>query len=133
LSDVLNAAPLSVQFQLDNKGRILSETRRDDKGNVTGTLSNTWDGERIVTITWESPPDDTRVVNFSYNDDGDRVREENWRRGVLDRDVVTETVGGDTIEIETLYLDEKPVLRARWVNGKKVSEEPLDRPRGRKR
>jgi antitoxin component YwqK of YwqJK toxin-antitoxin module len=123
LADVIMSAA-EVTYKLDDKGRIVEETRRDEKGEPAGVLTNTWDGDRIAAIEWVNGAD-KRAIRYQYNGDHERVKEENYRDGVLERDVYVQ----GAVEIETLYLNGKPVLRATWENGRKVSEEPVETPR----
>jgi hypothetical protein len=105
-------------FTTDTRGRILTETRQDDEGEVLGELRNTWTGNRLTRVHWQSGDDD-RVTEYEYNDDGDRILERNINKGVLERVV---RISGDR-EIEELYMDDRIVLRAVWEDGRKISEE----------
>jgi hypothetical protein len=107
-------------YTLDSRQRILSEVRRDEEGNVIGELTNIWKNDRIEQVTWQGK-DDERIIRFSYNKGGDRIGEKDYRNGILERTV--EGTGGD--EVETLYLNDKPLLRAIWKDGKKISEERI--------
>jgi hypothetical protein len=105
-------------YTTDTRGRILTETRQDDEGEVLGELRNTWTGNRLTRVHWQSGDDD-RVTEYEYNDDGDRILERNINKGVLERVV---RISGDR-EIEELYMDDRIVLRAVWEDGRKISEE----------
>jgi hypothetical protein len=132
LQDVLLDTGRNTVYTLNEKGRILTETRRgetekadeaeqDEASHETsGTLTNTWDGDRIASVSWERG-DDKRRVDYTYDDGGELVNEKNYRDETLEREVA---VTGEE-EIETLYLDGKPVLRAVWQDGRKISEESL--------
>jgi hypothetical protein len=128
--DILVDSGSRVLYTTDERGRVLTETRRNEDGEVLGELRNTWSGDRLVSIHWKAG-DDERVTEFEYNDDGDRILERNINRGVLEREVSIEKgeEGDGDRETELLYLDGKPVLKAVWKNGRKVSEERL-RPNG---
>jgi YD repeat-containing protein len=132
LKDVLVNTGVDAGYTLDDKGRILVETRRDEEGNVIGTLTNIWDEDRIRRVVWESEGDNRRV-EYAYDEDGERVRETNYRDGTLEREV---DVNGDE-ETETLYRKGEAVLRAVWQDGRKVREESLrmteHRPAARRR
>ncbi|MDR0708781.1 MAG: hypothetical protein LBF77_01795, partial [Spirochaetaceae bacterium] len=118
--DILVDSGSRVLYTTDERGRVLSETRRNEDGEVIGELQNTWSGDRLVSVHWKAGDDD-RITEFEYNSDGDRVVERNINKGVLERIVTQE---GDQ-EIELLYMDGKPMLRAVWENGRKISEERI--------
>jgi hypothetical protein len=118
--DILLDSGSRVLYTTDERGRVLTETRRNEDGEITGELQNTWSGDRLVSVRWKAG-DDERITEFEYNSDGDRIAERNINRGVLER-VVTQD--GDR-EIELLYIDGKPVLRAVWEDGRKISEERI--------
>ena len=120
LQDVLLNTGTNTVYALDDKGRILTETRRDEAGEVQGTLTNEWDENRIRSVVWESG-DDVRRVDYVYDSEGDRVNEKNYRNGTLEREV---EISGDE-EIETLYLRGEAVLRAVWQDGRKIEEKSL--------
>jgi hypothetical protein len=120
LSDIFADPVYRVVYNTDPRGRILSETRLDREGQVLGELSNTWAGDRLTQVVWKSGEDERRV-EYRYNDDGDRIEERNYQNGNLERVVLRE---GD-IEVEELYMDGQPILRARWENGRKISEERI--------
>jgi antitoxin component YwqK of YwqJK toxin-antitoxin module len=131
LQDVLLLSGKNTVFTLNEKGRILTETRRDEDGEISGTLTNTWDDDRIVSVVWESG-DDKRRVDYGYDDEGELASEKNYRDETLEREVA---VKGDE-EIETLYLNGQPALRAVWQDSRKISEESLrntDRPSASRR
>jgi hypothetical protein len=124
--DILVDSGSRVLYTTDERGRVLTETRRDEDGEVLGELRNTWSGDRLVSIHWKAG-DDERITEFEYNGDGDRILERNINRGVLEREVSIEKSGsgdGDR-ETELLYIDGKPMLKAVWENGRKVSEERI--------
>jgi hypothetical protein len=134
LQDVLLDTGTNTVYTLNEKGRILTETRRGEKAKaegaegaeketdreITGTLTNTWDGDRIVSVTWERG-EDKRRVDYVYDGEGELVNEKNYRDETLEREVAIE---GDE-EIETLYLNGQPALRAVWQDGRKIHEESL--------
>jgi antitoxin component YwqK of YwqJK toxin-antitoxin module len=119
-SDVFMDPVSRVVYNTDQRGRILSETRFDDKGEVVGELSNIWEENRLAQVVWKAG-DEERRVEYRYNADGDRIEERNYRNGNLERLVMRE---GD-IEVEELYMDGRPILRARWEKGRKISEERI--------
>jgi hypothetical protein len=123
-SDMIINSGDRILYNTDSRGRILSEVRRDENGIIIGEIINTWSGERLVSVAWKSE-DEERLIEYEYDDAGDRVVERNVRNGVLERAVRYE---GDQ-EIEELYLNGEVALRAVWVEGRKISEEPV-RPAG---
>jgi hypothetical protein len=120
LEDVLLNAGTNTVYTLDDKGRILTEARRDVDGNVLGTLTNLWDENRVRSVVWESEGDNRRV-DYTFDAGGDRVNEKNYRNGTLEREVI---VNGNE-EVETLYLQGEAVLQAIWVDGRKIEEKSL--------
>jgi hypothetical protein len=118
--DIIVDSGSRVLYTTDDRGRVLTETRRNEDGEVIGELRNTWSGDRLVSVHWKAG-DDERITEFEYNSDGDRVLERNLNRGVLERMV---RLDGDR-EIEELYMNGKPMLRAIWENGRKILEEPI--------
>jgi hypothetical protein len=123
LSDIFIDSGYRVVYNTDQRGRILSETRFDSKGDLVGEIKNTWTGDRLTEITWKAGEDERRV-EYSYNAGGDRMEERNYRKGNLERLVLWE---GD-IEVEELYMNGQPVLRAYWEKGRKISEERIPPP-----
>jgi hypothetical protein len=118
--DILVDSGSRVLYTTDERGRVLTETRRNEDGEVIGELQNTWSGDRLVSVHWKAGDDD-RITEFEYDSDGDRIVERNINKGVLERIVTQE---GDQ-EIELLYIDGKPMLKAVWENGRKISEERI--------
>jgi hypothetical protein len=124
-SDVIINSGDRIIYNTDARGRVLSETRRDENDKIVGEIINTWSGERLVSVTWKSE-DEERIIEYEYDAEGDRVVERNLRNGVLERTVRRDGAQ----EIEELYLNGEAVLRALWVEGRKVSEEPIRRSPG---
>jgi hypothetical protein len=118
--DILVDSGSRVLYTTDERGRVLTETRRNEDGEVIGELQNTWSGDRLVSVHWKAGDDD-RITEFEYNSDGDRIVERDINKGVLERMVTQE---GD-LEIELLYIDGKPMLKAVWQDGRKISEERI--------
>jgi antitoxin component YwqK of YwqJK toxin-antitoxin module len=107
-----------ILYTTDERGRILSETRQDDEGNILGELKNTWSGDRLSSI-FVKAGDEERLTEYTYNTAGDRIAEQNYRNGNLERAVRTE---GER-EVEELYMNGAVILRAIWEGGRKISEE----------
>ena len=108
-----------VIYETDNQGRVLSETHYDEEDKILAVIKNEWSNDRITLITWTAPPDEGRIV-FRYSGK-DRISEENYRNGVLERKVL---VRGDE-EIEEIFINGIAILRAVWKDGRKISEERL--------
>jgi hypothetical protein len=119
LPSIYAVAAARVVYDTDRQGRVLSETRYDEKDEVLAHITNEWSGERINVIRWSAGPDQGRIV-FRYSGK-DRVFEEDYRNGELERKV---TAQGDR-ETEEIYVGGKVILRAIWEKGRKVSEEQL--------
>jgi hypothetical protein len=123
--DVLLESGHRVVYTTDDRGRVISETRRDENGELVGELRNTWSGDRLVSIHWVSEDDDRRI-EFEYNSKGDRILERNFNaKGELERLVRTD---GEK-ETEELYMGGRIILKAVWVQGRKISEERIYPPR----
>jgi hypothetical protein len=116
--DVLVSEGDTALYTTDARGRVLTETRHNEEGEIIGELRNTWSGNRLTEVHWIAGEDD-RITEYEYNDEGDRILERNINKGVLERVVRT---SGDQ-EIEELYMDGRVILRAIWENGRKISEE----------
>ena len=110
----------TVTYITDNRGRALREIRRDEEGNIVGEVDNTWSGDRLVTVKIAAAGEEI-LMEFDYDDDGNRTMERNFKNGVLERTVRSE---GDR-DIEELYLDGIVILRAYWEGGRKISEERI--------
>jgi antitoxin component YwqK of YwqJK toxin-antitoxin module len=108
------------EFTTDERGRILTETRLDEDGEILGTFTNVWNGEQLSSVSWETEGEKRRI-EFEYNPQGDRITERNYRNDILERTVQS----SGNRDMEELYLNGIPVLRAVWEDGRKVSEEPL--------
>jgi hypothetical protein len=124
LSDITGFAPAKIDYTFDSKRRILTETYRDKEDAAIGEIKNVWTDDLLVLVSWSSPGDEREVV-YEYDKAGERTGEKNYRNGALERAVARD---GDR-EIETLFKNGKEILRAVWVDGKKVSEERIGRQR----
>jgi hypothetical protein len=116
--DIFIGEGYRVVYTTDARGRILTETRQDDEGNILGELKNTWSGERLSSILLKTG-DDERLTEYVYNNEGDRIIERNYRNGALERVVRVE---GER-DVEELYMNGEVILRAIWEAGRKISEE----------
>jgi hypothetical protein len=109
-------------YYTDSKGRILTQTLLDGKDEEVWVIVNTWSGERIVAMQ-KTEGEDVKVTEYEYDGEGDRVVQRDIHNGVLERLVRTDGAN----ETEELYLDGSLVLKAYWVDGRKVSEERVRR------
>jgi hypothetical protein len=105
-------------FSTDNRGRILSERRLDENGELLGELTNIWTGDRLISVSWKSG-DDEWLIEYEYDEKGDRILERNFNRGLLERIVRSE----GNREVEELYMTGRLILRAVYEDGRKISEE----------
>jgi hypothetical protein len=109
-----------VRYTTDSRGRVLTETYEDENGRIREEVKNTWSLDRLLTVLRKIGEDEERT-EYSYNADGDRILERNYKNGIMTREVRRE--GGR--EVEVLYMNGRPILRAVWEDGRKVSEEPI--------
>ena len=109
-----------VIYSTDNRGRVLSEKRLDEEGTLLGEMVNNWTGDRLESVFWKSG-DDEWLIEYDYDERGNRIRERNYNNGVLERSVHTE---GDR-EVEELFMNGRLILRATWEDGRKISEERI--------
>jgi hypothetical protein len=116
-----------VKYTTDNRGRVLTETHEDENGKISLEVKNSWSLDRLMTVLRKSGEDEERI-EYKYNADGDRALERNYKNGIMTREVRREGNG----ETEVLYMNGRPILKAVWVDGRKVSEEPI-RTEGRNR
>jgi hypothetical protein len=126
--DVIVSSGDRILYNTDPRGRILSEVRRDENDKILGEVINTWSGDRLLSVLWKSDNEE-RLIEYEYNAAGDRVFERNLRNNVLERTVRQD---GER-EIEELYINGEVALRALWIDGRKVSEEPVRPPVNRRR
>ncbi|GMO47458.1 MAG: hypothetical protein Ta2B_29540 [Termitinemataceae bacterium] len=117
LEDVLLSIPAKIIYKTDSRKRVLTETRIDENGDIIGEVIYTWKGDKLAAVEWRATGDERRV-DYTYNSRGERVSEKDYRNGVLERSVVM--INGQ--EIESLYKEEKEILRAVWEEGRKISE-----------
>jgi hypothetical protein len=127
LQDVFINRGDQVVYTTDSRGRLLTETRYDEAGAIIGEIRNTWsETNKIQSVHWIAGEDD-RLVEYEYDNEENRIGERNYTQGVLERVVQIE---GDR-EVETLYMRGRPVLRAIWEEGRKISEERIYSQPGR--
>jgi hypothetical protein len=119
LSDVLRDNPAKAVYKTDNKHRVITETRIDENGEIIGEVNNLWKDDRLTSVTWTAKGEDMKI-EYRYNKAGDRIGEEDFRNGILERSVQLQEDGK---EIENLYIDGQVILSAIWEDGRKISEE----------
>jgi hypothetical protein len=122
LEDIQADVSSRIVYATGERGRILGETRYDQEENVIGELRNEWSGDRISRVIWKAG-DDERITEYTYNADEDRIREQNYHNGTLERVV---HINGD-LEEEELYMNGELILRAYWEGGRKIREERVRR------
>ncbi|MDR2617812.1 MAG: hypothetical protein LBC62_02970 [Treponema sp.] len=115
--DIVLPTGIHVTYVTDSRGRVQSEIRKDSEGTVLAEIRNTWSGDRLESVQWESA-DGEGVTEFEYDDQGNRIMERNFRSGVLERTVRSR----GNRDIEELYINGEAVLRAVWEEGRKISE-----------
>jgi addiction module HigA family antidote len=118
--DVIISSGDRIIYTTDDRGRVISEIRRDANNKVLGEVQNTWAGDRLASVLWVADEEE-RLIEYDYNQEGDRVFERNFRNGVLERTVRRE---GER-EVEELYMNGTAILRALWEDGRKVLEERI--------
>ncbi|AEF83615.1 hypothetical protein TREPR_1769 [Treponema primitia ZAS-2] len=116
--DVIISSGDRIIYTTDERGRVISEIRRDGNDIVLGEVRNTWAGDRLASVLWIADAEE-RLIEYDYNQEGDRVFERNFRNGVLERTVRRE---GER-DVEELYMNGTVILRALWEDGRKVLEE----------
>ncbi|MDR0383596.1 MAG: hypothetical protein LBH50_06375, partial [Spirochaetaceae bacterium] len=79
LSDIMRTVPAKADYAFDSKRRVVTQTYRDEEDAVIGELKNTWEGDRLASVSWTAPGDDELLVVYVYDDSGNRVKEENYR------------------------------------------------------
>ncbi len=114
----------SIVYKTGVRGEVLSERHYDAAGVLIGELQNNWTRGRISSVEWRSldaagAVTETRLTEYEYGADGNRVLERNYVNGTLERVVTTE----GNRETEDLYLNGKRALRTIWQDGRKTSEE----------
>ena len=115
----------AITYTFDSRGRVLGEIWRDETGVVVGELTNTWSGDRLLSVLWKTEDEDT-LIEYEYDAKGDRIVERNFSHGILERSVSNQ----DGTEIEDIFINGVLMLRAYWENGQKIREErPGERQR----
>jgi len=109
-------------YNTDSRGRILTQTMLNEKDEEVWVINNTWSGDRIVAMQ-KIEGEDEKITEYEYNGAGDRIVQRDINNGVLERLVRIDGVN----ETEELYMDGNLVLKAYWVNGRKISEERVRR------
>jgi hypothetical protein len=73
-----------------------------------------------LSVTWNAG-DVSGKVEFDYTRNGEPGGERDYRNGVLERKITRD----GSREIEELYRNGRPILRAVWEDGRKITEERL--------
>jgi hypothetical protein len=120
LRDVFMTEAVTVRYNTDSQGRVIYEEHLDGDGKQTASLTNEWSGERLLSVTWSSGGVSGKV-EFDYTQNGENGGERNYRNGVLERKITRD----GKREIEELYRNGRPILRAVWEDGRKIAEERL--------
>jgi len=115
--NILVNAGYRMDFNIDDKGRILGQTLYDEENNLVWTIQSVWKDNRIVSTT-KTEGETVLSAEYAYNKAGEMLSEKNFKNGVLERVVFAD---GDK-EIEELYMNNAVVLRAVWEDGRKISE-----------
>jgi hypothetical protein len=110
-----------VVYDIDERGRVVSETYYDKEDALLGVLNNAWSGDRLDSVSWKG--DEERLTEYEYDAEGNRTLERNYRNGIIERTV--ERDGKN--DREELYMDGKLILRAFWEDGRKISEERIEK------
>ena len=118
LQNIYSAEGSVVSYTLDGRGRVLNEVWKDEEGGILGEFVNTWSTDRLLSVLWTTP-DDELLVEYEYDDEGHRIMERNFRKGVLERSVSFR----EGREIEEVFMNGRIILRATWEDGIKISEE----------
>jgi hypothetical protein len=111
-----------VLYDTDSRGRVLSQTMVDPRGIETWTITHTWLDDRIISIQ-KIEGSDEKITEYEYNSNGDRIIQRDWQNGVLERQI---RIDGNN-ETEELFINGVVVLRAYWVDGRKIREERVRR------
>ena len=125
LADIAAPANTRITFSVDGRGRVLTETWKNEDDEITGEFTNTWSDDRLLSVVWISG-DEERRVEFDYDSGGDRIAERNFRNGILERRVSSR----NGLDVEELFMSGALVLRATWEDGLKISEERFMPPAG---
>lgn len=115
--NIIVNAGYRMDFNIDDKGRILGQTLYDEENNLVWAIQSVWKDNRIVSTT-KTEGETVLTAEYAYNKAGEILSEKNYKNGVLERVVFAD---GDK-EIEELYMNNAVVLRAVWEDGRKISE-----------
>jgi hypothetical protein len=118
LQDVIVPEGGRVIYTTDSRGRVLTEQRLDNEENVIAEIRNTWSADRLSSVFYTAGADE-RLTEYEYDENGDRILERNYNKGLLER-VVRSYKERD---VEELFMNGELILRAVWEEGRKISEE----------
>jgi antitoxin component YwqK of YwqJK toxin-antitoxin module len=112
-------------FNTDAMGKVLTESDYNEEGLLVGLMENTWEDGRLLSYKYTAYTGDTEsvsLVEYSYNEEGERIKEDNYRNGVLERSLYR---AEDGLQIEDIYMNGVVILRATYKDGRKISEERI--------
>lgn len=115
--EVFVHASEKIVYTTDERSRILSQTLYDSDNKIVWVINNKWVNGRIAS-TEKKEGGAVSLAEFSYDSEGEKILEKNYKNGILERVVRRE---GKT-DIEELYMNNMIVLRAVWEDGRKISE-----------
>jgi hypothetical protein len=118
LNDVQSDTVHRIIYTTDERGRILEELRQDEEGNTITEIQNIWSGNRLSRII-VTTGEDERITEYEYNSDEDRIKEQDYHNGILERVVYFR----GNLEEEELYMNGELILRSQWEGGRKLWEE----------
>jgi len=109
-------------FDLDERGRILTQTMFDSEDEIVWVIINTWTGDRISSVL-KTEGDSEKLTEYEYNNAGERTVQRDINNGVLERQVFT----NGNKDTEELFMNGAVVLRAFYEDGRKIAEERIRR------
>lgn len=118
VSSVLSADGSVRETTFDEQDRPIWEVLFDKDGAAIETVEREWSEDRLILMV-RTTVQEIRRFEYEYDAAGVRSVEREYRDGQLER---MRTMNGAE-EMETLYLDGKPILLSRYRNGIKESEE----------
>jgi hypothetical protein len=126
IAQTLDPSASGIVYETDSRGYVLTEKRYGEDGVLLSELANTWARDRLAAVDTRTFDENGAVmekkrIEFEYDGQGNRVLEQDFVNGVLERTVKS----ADNQEIEELYRNGKIVLRAVWENGRKIKEEQV--------
>jgi len=118
-----NLKDMMIVYNLDAKGRVIREVHKKADGSILYEKSNTWDQDRLRTVTI-TELNKTTKIEYSYDSRGNRTGEAYYSGSELLRKIIIE----GNKETEELYDKGKLILRTIRIDGVTQSEERPRRP-----